>query len=155
MNTREGVDFKVAWLKAMREKEPPEPVNPIGTIVIGTLYPDIMDAAKDMVRKSLKAAQFKTIDAGKGVTAKIFASKAKEVNADIIVVSVLLSAAKVHLPELVSAIEAEGLKYKIKLIIGGAAVNKEDADKIGAMFGKTREEAVVLAKKAMEQKKKT
>jgi methanogenic corrinoid protein MtbC1 len=155
MIRRDGVDFKVAWLKAMREKEPPEPVNPFGTIVIGTLYPDIMDAAKDMVRKSLKAAQFKTIDAGKGVSPATFASKAKETNADIIVVSVLLSAAKVHLSELVSAIEAEGLKDKIVLMIGGAAANKEDADRIGAMFGRTREEAVVLAKKAMEQKKKS
>jgi hypothetical protein len=39
-------------------------------------------------------------------------------------------------------------------MIGGAAVTKEDADKIGALFGKTREEAVVLAKKAMENKNK-
>ena len=145
----------MAWLKAMREKEPPEPVNPIGTVVIGTLYPDIMDAAKEMVRRSLKAAQFKTVDAGRGISPTTLASKAKEVNADIIVVSMLLSAAKANLPKLVSAIEAEGLKEKVVLIIGGAGVNKEDADKIGAMFGKTREEAVALAKKAMEQKKKS
>jgi 5-methyltetrahydrofolate--homocysteine methyltransferase len=138
----------------MREKEPPEPVNPIGTVVIGTLHPDIMDAAKDMVRRSLKAAQFKTIDVGRGVSPMTFASKAKEANADIMVVSMLLSAAKANLSKLVSAIEAEGLKGKITLMIGGAAVTKEDADKIGALFGKTREEAVVLAKKAMEQKKK-
>jgi 5-methyltetrahydrofolate--homocysteine methyltransferase len=144
----------VSWLKAMREKEPPEPINPIGTVVIGTLHPDIMDAAKDMVRRSLKAAQFKTIDVGRGVSAATFASKAKEANADIMVVSMLLSASKVNLATLVSAIEAEGLKGKITLMIGGAAVTKEDADKIGALFGKTREEAVVLAKKAMEQKKK-
>ena len=138
----------------MREKEPPEPVNPIGIVAIGTLHPDIMDAAKDMVRRSLKSAQFKTIDVGRGVSPTTFASKAKEANADIIVVSMLLSAAKVNLSMLVSAIEAEGLKGKITLMIGGAAVTKEDADKIGALFGKTREEAVVLAKKAMEQKKK-
>jgi 5-methyltetrahydrofolate--homocysteine methyltransferase len=144
----------VSWLKAMREKEPPEPVNPIGIVAIGTLQPDIMDAAKDMVRRSLKAAQFKTIDVGRGVSPATFASKAKEANADIIIVSMLLSAAKASLSDLVSAIEAEGLKGKITLMIGGAAVTKEDADKIGALFGKTREEAVVLAKKAMEQKKK-
>jgi 5-methyltetrahydrofolate--homocysteine methyltransferase len=144
----------VSWLKAMREKEPPEPVNPIGIVAIGTLHPDIMDAAKDMVRRSLKAAQFKTIDVGRGVSPATFALKAKEANADIIVVSMLLSAAKASLSDLVSAIEAEGLKGKITLMIGGAAVTKEDADKIGALFGKTREEAVVLAKKAMEQKKK-
>jgi len=145
----------MAWLKAMREKEPPEPINPIGTVVIGTLHPDIMDAAKDMVRRSLKAAQFKTIDVGRGVSPTAFALKAKEVNADIMVVSMLLSAAKASLPKLVSAIEAEGLEGKITLMIGGAAVTKDDADRIGAMFGKTREEAVVLAKKAMEQKKKS
>ena len=143
----------MSWLKAMREKEPPEPVNPIGTVVIGTLYPETMDTAKDMVRKSLKLAQFKTVDVGRNVSPTTFASKAKEVNADIIVVSVSLTAAKENLPKLISAIELEGLKGKIIIMIGGAAVTKEDADKIGAMFGKTREDAVVLAKKAVEQKR--
>ena len=143
----------MSWLKAMREKEPPEPVNPIGTVVIGTLYPDIMDAAKEMVRKSLKAAQFKTIDAGRGISPTTLALKAREANADIIVVSMLLSAAKENLPKLVSAMETEGLKGKTTLMIGGAGVHKEDADKIGALFGKTREEAVVLAKRAIEQKR--
>ena len=142
----------MSWLKAMREKEPPEPVNPIGTAVIGTLSPDIMTTAKNMVRNSLKSAQFKTIDVGRGVSPATFAAKAKETNADIILVSVLLSAAKANLPQLVSAIELEGLKDKIVIMIGGAAVKKEDADKIGAWFGTTREDAVVLAKKAIEQK---
>jgi methylmalonyl-CoA mutase cobalamin-binding domain/chain len=145
----------LAWLKAMREKEPPEPENPIGIIVIGSLHPDVMDTAKHMVRKSLKLAQFKTIDVGKGVSPSAFAAKAKEANADIIVVSVLLSAAKENLPKLVSALEVEGIKDKVQIIVGGAAVEKADADRIGAFFGKTREEAVVLAKKAMEKKKKS
>jgi hypothetical protein len=46
----------------MMDKEPPEPDNPIGTVVIGTLDPDLMTTAKEMVRKALKRAQFKTID---------------------------------------------------------------------------------------------
>jgi len=144
----------MSWLKSMREKEPPEPVNPIGTVVVGTLQPDIMDTAKEMVRKSLKNAQFRTIDAGKGVSPTIFAAKAKESNADIIVVTIGLSAAKENLPKLISAIELEGLKDKVVVMIGGAAVTKEDADQIGALHGKTREEAVVLAKKVIEQKHK-
>ena len=143
----------MSWLKAMREKEPPEPVNPIGTVVVGTLDPDIMTTAKDMVRRSLKAAQFKAIDVWRGISPSTFASRAKEENADIIVVSVLYSKAKKNLPELISAIEQEGLKDKIVVMIGGAAVIKEDADKIGALFGGTREDAVVLAKKVMEQKR--
>jgi methanogenic corrinoid protein MtbC1 len=143
----------MSWLKGMREKEPPEPANPIGTVVMGTLHPDMMDTAKEMVRKSLKLAQFKTVDAGKGVSPEVLALKAKETNADIIVVTIGLSAAKESLPKLVAAIEEEeGLKGKVVVMIGGAAVTKEDADKIGALFGKTREDAVALAKQAMEQK---
>jgi methanogenic corrinoid protein MtbC1 len=121
--------------------------------VIGTLHPEVMDTAKDMVRRSLKLAQFKTVDVGKGVSPATFALKARESNADIIVVSVSLTAAKENLSKLVSAIELEGLKGKIAIMIGGAAVTKEDADKIGALYGKTREDAVVLAKKAIEQKR--
>jgi methanogenic corrinoid protein MtbC1 len=143
----------MSWLKGMREKEPPEPANPIGTVVMGTLYPDVMDTAKEMVRKSLKLAQFKTVDAGKGVSPAVLALKAKETNADIIVVTIGLSAAKESLPKLVAEIEAEGLKGKVVIMIGGAAVTKEDADKIGALYGKTREDAVALAKQAMEQKR--
>jgi 5-methyltetrahydrofolate--homocysteine methyltransferase len=142
----------MSWLKGMREKEPPEPINPIGTVVMGTLHPDIMDTAKEMVRKSLKTAQFRTVDAGKGVSPTTLASKAKEVNADIIVVTIGLSTAKENLPKLISELENEGLKDKVVVMIGGAAVTKEDADKIGALFGKTREDAVALAKKAIEQK---
>ena len=143
----------MSWLKAMREKEPPEPINPIGTVVIGTLEPDIMTTAKDMVRRSLKLAQFKTIDVGRGISPEIFASKAKEANADILVVSVLYSKALTNLPKLMSALELEGLKDKVVVMIGGAAVTKKDADNIGALFGETREDAVLLAKKAIEQKK--
>jgi methanogenic corrinoid protein MtbC1 len=142
----------MSWLKAMREKEPPEPENPIGTVVIGTINPDIMTTAKDMVRRSLKIAQFKTIDVGRGVSPEIFVSKAKELNADIIVVSVLLRTAKENLPNLMATLENEDLKDKIVVMIGGAAVKKEDADRLGVMYGKTRDDAVVMAKKVMEQK---
>ncbi len=137
----------------MREKEPSEPTNPLGTIVIGNLHPDMMDTPKEMVRKSLKLAQFKTIDLGRDVAPATFCAKAKEANADIIAVSVNLTPAKENLASLMSAIEAEGLKGRIIVMIGGAAVKKEDADRFGVLFGKTREEAVGLAKRTMAEKK--
>ena len=144
---------EMSFLKSMMEKEPPEPTNPIGTVVIGNLEPDLMDTPKEMVRKSLKRALFKTVDLGRAVPAKTFAAKAKEVNADVIAVSVNLSPAKENLQKLMSAIENEGLMGKITVMIGGAAVKKEDADKICALYGKTREEAVAIAKKVIEVKK--
>lgn len=145
----------MSFLKGMMEKEPPEPENPIGIVVIGNLQPDRMDTPKNMVRRALKRAQFKTVDLGPSAYETAFAAKAKEVNADIIAVSVNMTPAKENLPKLLSAIENEGLKGRVMVMIGGAAVKKEDADKLGVLYGKTKEDAVALAKKAMTEKQAT
>jgi methanogenic corrinoid protein MtbC1 len=144
----------MSFLKAMMEKEPPEPVNPIGTVVIGNIEPDMHDTAKEQVRKALKRAGFKTVDAGKSIAPQVFVDKAKESNADIIALSVNTVPAKNNLAKLDEALKAAGLKGKVALIMGGAAVKKEDADAIGALFGKNKEEGVEIAKKAMAAKKK-
>lgn len=147
--------FILAWLKAMMEKEPPEPENPIGTVVIGNLEGDrVHQTAKDLVRKSLMRAQFKTVDLGKNVTGEVFASKAKELNADIIAVSINTTPARENLSKFFSAIKTAGLLDKITIMIGGAAVEKEDADKICALYGKTKEEAAAIAKNIISMKKK-
>jgi len=142
-----------SWLRSTLEKEPPEPKDPIGTVVVGNLEPDLHDTAKEMVRKSLKKAGFKTIDAGRAAPPATFIEKAKETNANIIVVSINMVAAKENLQKLASMLETEGLKSKVRIIIGGAAVTGEDADKIGAVYGKTREEAVSLAKQLLKKQK--
>jgi methanogenic corrinoid protein MtbC1 len=139
----------MAWLKSMMDKEPPEPKNPIGTVVIGTLDPDPHLTPKELVRKALKRAQYKCIDVGKKAPAIDFATQAKANNADIIAVSINTTLAKNNIPELDAAIESAGLKGKVTVMIGGAAVDKTDADQIGALYGATKEEAVALANKAM------
>jgi methanogenic corrinoid protein MtbC1 len=144
----------MSFLKAMMEKEPPEPVNPIGIVVIGNIEPDMHDTAKEQVRKALKRAGFKTVDAGKSIAPQVFVDKAKESNADIIALSVNTVPAKNNLAKLDEALKAAGLKGKVVLIMGGAAVKKEDAEAIGALFGKNKEEGVEIAKKAMAAKKK-
>jgi methanogenic corrinoid protein MtbC1 len=132
----------------MMEKEPPEPENPIGTVVIGNIEPDMHDTAKEAVRKSLKRAGFKTIDAGKSVPVDVFIAKLKESNAKILALSVNTVPAKNNLAKLVQALKDAGLG-SVKIIMGGAAVKKEDADAIGAFFGKNKEEAPEIAKKAL------
>jgi methylmalonyl-CoA mutase cobalamin-binding domain/chain len=144
----------MSFLKAMMEKEPPEPTNPIGTVVIGNIEPDMHDTAKEQVRKALKRAGFKTVDAGKSVAPQVFVDKAKESNADIIALSINTVPAKNNLAKLDEALKAAGLKGKVILMMGGAAVKKEDAEAIGALFGKNKEEGVEIAKKAMAGKKK-
>ena len=144
----------MSWLKSMMEKEPPEPENPIGTVVIGNIEPDMHDTAKEAVRRSLKRAGFKTVDVGKSVAPQVFIDKAKESNADIMALSINTVPAKNNLAKLDEALKTAGLKGKIVIIMGGAAVKKEDADAIGALFGKNKEEGVDIAKKAMAAKKK-
>jgi len=113
----------MSWLKSMMEKEPPEPTNPIGTVVIGNIEPDMHDTAKEAVRKSLKRAGFKTIDAGKSAPVDVFVQKVKENNANIVALSVNTVPAKNNLPKLVDALKAAGLS-NVKIIMGGAAVKK-------------------------------
>ncbi len=144
----------MSFLKAMMEKEPPEPANPLGTVVIGNIEPDMHDTAKEQVRKALKRAGFKTVDAGKSIAPQVFVDKAKESNADIIALSVNTVPAKNNLAKLDEALKAAGLKGKVAIIMGGAAVKKEDAEAMGALFGKNKEEGVEIAKKAMAAKKK-
>jgi methylmalonyl-CoA mutase cobalamin-binding domain/chain len=138
----------------MMEKEPPEPQNPLGTVVIGNIEPDMHDTAKEQVRKALKRAGFRTVDAGKSVAPQVFVDKAKESNADIIALSVNTVPAKNNLAKLDEAMKAAGLKDKVMVIMGGAAITKGDADALGALFGKNKEEGVEIAKKAIAGKKK-
>src|SRR4030043_1947667 len=139
----------MSWLKSMMEREPPEPENPIGTVVIGNIEPDMHDTAKEQVRKALKRAGFKTINVGMSVAPQVFVDKAKENNADLIAISVNTVPAKNNLPKLDEALKAAGLKGKIAITMGAAAVTKADAEAIGALYGKNKEEAPELAKKAI------
>ena len=143
----------MSWLKSMMEKEPPEPENPIGTVVIGNIEPDMHDTAKEAVRRALKRAGFKTVDAGKSVAPQVFVDKVKESNANILAISVNTVPAKNNIAKLDEALKAAGLKEKLIIIMGGAAVKKEDAEAIGAIFGKNKEEGVEIAKKAVAGKK--
>jgi dimethylamine corrinoid protein len=141
----------MSWLKNMMEKEPPEPENPLGIVVIGNIEPDMHDTAKEAVRRSLKRAGFKTVDAGKSVAPQVIVDKAKQSNADVLALSVNTIPAKNNLAKLDELLKAAGLKDKIGIIMGGAAVKKEDADAFGALYGKNKEEAPELAKKAMKK----
>jgi dimethylamine corrinoid protein len=142
----------MSWLKSMMEKEPPEPENPIATVVIGNIEPDMHDTAKEAARRALKKAGFKTVDAGKSVAPQILVNKAKEANADILAISVNTVPARHNLAKLDEALKASELKGKVIVMIGGASVKKEDAEAIGVLYGKSKEECVEIAKKAIAEK---
>lgn len=107
-------------------------VEPIGTVVIGTVRGDLHDIGKNLVAMMLEGAGFKVIDLGVDVPAEKFIEAIKEHNADIVGMSALLTTTMTYMPEVIKAIEAEGIRNKVKVIVGGAPVTQEWADQIGA-----------------------
>ncbi len=107
-------------------------VEPIGTVVIGTVRGDLHDIGKNLVAMMLEGAGFKVFDLGVDVPAEKFIEAVREHNADIIGMSALLTTTMTYMPEVIKALEAEGIRNKVKVIVGGAPVTQEWADQIGA-----------------------
>ncbi len=107
-------------------------VQPIGTMVIGTVRGDLHDIGKNLVAMMVEGAGFKVVDLGVDVTADKFVAAAKEHNAQIVGMSALLTTTMTYIPEVIKAFDTEGLRPKVKLIVGGAPVTQEWANQIGA-----------------------
>ncbi len=107
-------------------------VQPIGTMVIGTVRGDLHDIGKNLVAMMVEGAGFKVVDLGVDVTADKFVAAAKEHSAQIVGMSALLTTTMTYIPEVIKAFDAEGLRPKVKLIVGGAPVTQEWANQIGA-----------------------
>ena len=103
-----------------------------GTIVIGTVEGDVHDIGKGICVSMLKASGMDVYDLGREVSAISFINKAKEVNADIIISSALLTTTMPVQKEIENLLEEEGLKGSIKTMVGGAPVTQAWADRIGA-----------------------
>jgi trimethylamine corrinoid protein len=125
----------------------------LGKIVIGTVAGDIHDIGKNIVASMLFAAGFEVHDLGKGVPVSEFIKKAKEVKANIVASSALLSTTLPVQHEIVKALVSEGLRDKVKIIVGGAPVTEEWVKEIGADgFGENAAEAVNVTKKVLNIK---
>jgi trimethylamine corrinoid protein len=123
----------------------------LGTVVIGTIEGDIHDIGKRIVATMMGVYGFEVVDLGRDVPPKDFVEKAKEVNADIIGTSTLMTTTMVGQKHLEELLRAEGLKGKIKTMVGGAPVNQEWADKIGAdAYAEDSKGAVLKAKELVQ-----
>ena len=119
----------------------------LGTVVLGTVQGDIHEIGKTLVGILLTASGFEVHDLGVNVSADLFAQKAREVNADIVGVSALLTTTMVKQRGVVEAIQARGLRPRVKVIVGGAPASRKWADEIGADgYGQDAVAAVALAK---------
>lgn len=107
-------------------------VKNIGIVAIGTVKGDLHDIGKNLVKMMLEGAGFEVIDLGIDVSADKFVEAVKEHKPNIIAMSALLTTTMVNMPEVIKALEAAGLREKVKIMIGGAPITQNYADQIGA-----------------------
>jgi len=104
----------------------------LGKVVLATVEGDIHEIGKSLVGTMLSASGFQVYDMGVDVpTARIIA-KAKEVDADIVGLSALLTTTMVKQKEVIEELDKQGLRKKIKVMVGGAPVTRDWVQKIEA-----------------------
>lgn len=103
-----------------------------GRVCIGTVQGDLHDIGKNLVKMMMESKGLEVVDLGTDVPAETFVKTAIEQNCDVICCSALLTTTMHVMADVVKAAEAEGIRGKVKIMIGGAPVSQEYCDKIGA-----------------------
>jgi len=126
----------------------------LGTVVAGSVYGDIHSIGMSMVCTLLSAEGFLSHNLGVNVSTEEFIKGVKEYKADILAMSALLTLTALELEKVINALKEAGLRDKVKVMVGGAAITKQFADSIGADgYESTAVEAVGLAKRLVTKSK--
>ncbi len=104
----------------------------VGTAVIGTVKGDLHDIGKNLVKMMLEGKGINVIDLGVDVSAEKFIAEAKANNADLICCSALLTTTMGEMENVVKLAEAEGIRDKVWIMVGGAPITEDFKNKIGA-----------------------
>jgi corrinoid protein of di/trimethylamine methyltransferase len=119
-------------------------------MVIGVVEGDVHDIGKNIVKTMFTAAGFNVHDMGRDVPADTFVTNARSVSAQVLAMSTLMTPTMDSMKATVDAMVEEGLRSKLKIIIGGAPTSQEFAEEIGAdMHAVNAQEAVAKVKAAI------
>lgn len=122
-----------------------------GVVVIGTVKGDIHDIGKNLVASLLKFRGFKVIDLGVDVAPEKFVEAVRKYKPRIVGLSALLTTVIDEAKKVITMLEEEGLRGKVKIVVGGAAFNLETALNIGAdYYAKNAVEAVRIIEELAE-----
>jgi corrinoid protein of di/trimethylamine methyltransferase len=103
-----------------------------GTVVLGTIKGDIHEIGKNLVGTMFTAGGFTVHDLGVDVPFDAFVEKARDVNANVVGVSALLTTTMANQRKVIEALDKAGLRPKVKVLVGGAPVTRGGANEIGA-----------------------
>lgn len=124
-----------------------------GNVVIGTVEGDTHDIGKNIVASLLEASGFGVTDLGHDVAPEQFVRHVKEHDTDIVAMSALLTSTMGAMGDTIELLKKEGLRDKVKVMIGGAVITEEFREKIGAdMFCVSAMDTVKAAKQYCEGK---
>ncbi len=119
----------------------------LGRVVIGTVKGDIHEIGKNLVGMMLTANGFEVHDLGVDVPPERFVEKVREVGANVVGVSALLTTTMLGQRAVITALADAGLREGVKVIVGGAPVTRAWADEIGADgYGEDAVGAVTVAR---------
>jgi trimethylamine corrinoid protein len=150
MASAEAMRAAMAVLDPELKKQGAERPN-AGIVVLGTTKGDIHEIGKTLVGTLLTAHGFQVHDLGVDVSGEKFAAKAKEVGADIVGISALLTTTMRNQKTVIEALVQSGLRAQLKVMVGGAPVTRRWADEIGADgYAKDAMSAVALARELMQ-----
>jgi len=125
-----------------------------GTLIIGTVKGDLHDIGKNMVIAMMRSAGFRIVDLGVDVDKQAFVDAVKKADGKIIVaMSALLTTTMPAMKEIVDELDRQGLRKKVKVLLGGRPVNPEFGRKMGSDgYAKDAVAAVRVAKQMLESK---
>jgi len=122
--------------------------EPAGRVVIGTVKGDLHDIGKNLVASMLEGGGFEVIDLGTDVSPEKFVAAVKERNANIVCLSALLTVTMPSMKTTIEALASDGVREKVKVLVGGAPVTQQYASEIGADgYGENANVAVQLARR--------
>jgi 5-methyltetrahydrofolate--homocysteine methyltransferase len=119
-----------------------------GTVIMATVKGDLHDIGKNLVSMMLEGAGFKVIDLGVDLSVEKLLEKVKEIKPQVLGLSALLTTTMPEMKRVVEELEAQGMRKSLKVMVGGAPVDRAFAEKIGADgYGANAAEAVELARR--------
>jgi corrinoid protein of di/trimethylamine methyltransferase len=120
----------------------------LGKVVIGTVQGDIHEIGKTLVATMLAAAGFEVHDLGVDVPAQRFVQVVRDVGANVVGLSALLTTTVLNQEVVIQALTEAGLREQVKVIVGGVPASPEWAAEIGAdAFADNANEAVQIVKR--------
>jgi len=119
-------------------------------VVLATVKGDLHDLGKNMVGAMLRTAGFDVVDLGKDVSADTIVAAIREHAPAIVGMSALLTTTVPYQKTVIERLVSEGIREQVKVIVGGAPVTPEWAERIGADgYANNAPEAVDMAKKLL------